>query len=72
MQIEYHAFTYSRDDIERGLIVKAHTGQMPLNPRKYDANSHDEVDWAWLRDVSAYKQQMRFFADEDKRNAMLG
>lgn len=71
MEFEYHEFTYSRDDIERGFLVKSHLGYMPLNPRNYHANSHDEVDWQWLRDVSRYRQQYQFFADADRRKGEL-
>lgn len=72
MEYHFHRYTYSRTDIEKGIRVKELTGKMPLNPRNYNANSHEEVDWAWVADVDAYYAQYQFHFDEDERKAILG
>lgn len=43
------------------------SGQMIINPRNIHATSLMEADGIWMRDFARYRQLVKYFEDEGKR-----
>jgi len=56
-------YIYSLVYLERARVLEMAYGHPILNPRDTNVTSLEDVDEEWIRDLSAYREEVQYFVD---------